>query len=318
MASTTTTTSYRGETAESLPNPFARISWGGIIAGLALVIALQMLLTLLGLGIGLSTVRPATGEAPDAGAIGLGGALWWVVTNWIALIAGGYVAARLAGSHHTEDGVLHGLVTWAAALILSGALLAGAVSQAVNAAGHAIGGIASGAGSAAGGAAQAAGQMAGRGDGMDMRGGGGPIAEGRGLIAEAHGLLRPQDPTQVSDEAAAVEVATAMARMAAGDQSVDQERLSALIAAKADISQDEAKQRITQWQGEVAAAKENARQAADKAVVAGRQIAFWGFVVVVVGAVAACIGGSIGTSHFVSTRIVTTTRTTDAAPATRG
>ena len=307
---TTTTTSYQPEVAEVSGNPFARISWGGIIAGLALVIALQMLLTLLGLGIGLSTVRPATGEAPDAAAISLGGGLWWVVTNWIALIAGGYVAARLAGSHHTEDGLLHGLVTWAAALVLGGLVLAGAVSQAVNTMGHAVGGIASGAGSLAGGAMAAEGPRGPR--------DGGPMVEARRMMDQARGLLRPQDPTKLSDEAAVAEVATGLTRMAADDQSVDQDRLAAVIAAKAEITPDEAKARLQQWQGEVAAAKEKLRMAADQAVIAGRHIAFWGFVVVVVGAVAGCVGGCIGTRHYVATRVVTTRTThTDVPPTTR-
>lgn len=311
MASTTTTTtSYQPDVAEVSGNPFARISWGGIIAGLALVIALQMLLTLLGVGIGLSTVRPATGEAPDTAAISLGGGLWWVVTNWIALVAGGYVAARLAGSHHTEDGLLHGLVTWAAALVLGGLILAGAVSQAVNTMGHAIGGVASGAGSVAGGAMAS--------DAPRGPRDGGPMAEARRIMDQARGLLRPQDPTRLSDDSAAAEVAAGLTRMAAGDQSVDQDRLATVIAAKAEITPEEAKTRLQQWQGEIAATKERVRMAADQAVIAGRHIAFWGFVVVVVGAVAGCVGGCIGTRHHVATRVVTTRTThTDARPTTR-
>ena len=37
MATTTTTTSYRPEVAEVSGSPFERISWGGVIAGLALL-----------------------------------------------------------------------------------------------------------------------------------------------------------------------------------------------------------------------------------------------------------------------------------------
>lgn len=305
-ATTSTTTRYQSDTAEIPGNPFSRISWGGIIAGLALVIALQMLLTLLGVGIGLSTVRPATGEAPDAAIISLGGGLWWVVTNWIALVAGGYVAARLAGSDHTEDGLLHGLVTWAAALVLGGLILAGAVSQAVNTMGHAIGGIASGTGRVAAGALASDAPR----DPRD----GGPMAEARRIMDQARGLLRPQDPARLGDEAAVAEVAAGLTRIAAGDQSVDQNRLAAVIAAKAEISPEEAKTRLQQWQGEAAAAREKVRMAADQAVIAGRHIAFWGFVVVVVGAVAACVGGCIGTRHHVATRVVTTRTTHTNAP----
>lgn len=142
---------------------------------------------------------------------------------------------------------------------------------------------------------------------------GGPMMEARRTMDQARGLLRPQDPTKLSDEAAVAEVATSLTRIAAGDQSVDQDRLAAVIAAKAEITQDEAKTRLQQWQGEVAAAKEKMRQAADQAVLAGRYISFWGFVVLIVGGVAACVGGCIGTRHYVATRVVTT-RTTRLPP----
>ncbi len=79
------------------PGPFRRISWGGIFAGLFLVLSIQLLLSMLGFGIGLSIVEPGQGGVPNAGAIGIGAAVWWVVTYIIALVVGSYAAARLAG-----------------------------------------------------------------------------------------------------------------------------------------------------------------------------------------------------------------------------
>ena len=45
--------------------------------------------SLLGLGIGLSTVDPAAGDTPEATSLGLGAGIWWVVSNLIALVIGG-------------------------------------------------------------------------------------------------------------------------------------------------------------------------------------------------------------------------------------
>ncbi len=168
--------------------------------------------------------------------------------------------------------------------------------------------LASGAGSLAGGAMAS--------DGPRGPRDGGPMADARGIMDQARGLLRPQDPARLSDEAAVAEVAAGLTRMAAGDQSVDQDRLATVIAAKAEIPPEEAKTRLQQWQGEVAVAKEKVRMAADQAVIAGRHIAFWGFVVVVVGAVAGCVGGCIGTRHHVATRVVTTRTTHTDMPST--
>src|SRR5690606_6320180 len=112
-----------------------RISWGAIIAGLFLIVAVQLILSLLGIAIGLSTIRPADPSNPSAGALSLGAALWWIASNWTALVIGGYVASRLAQGANQVDGVLHGFVTWAVALVVAVVLFTGAV-------GAGIGGVA--------------------------------------------------------------------------------------------------------------------------------------------------------------------------------
>jgi len=112
--------------------PFARISWGSIFAGAVVSLAIQLVLMLIGTAIGLATLSPATGESPSGSSLGIGAAVWLVVSSLIALFAGGYVAGRLGG---TFNGWLHGLATWAtvttATLILLATAaggLAGAVS----------------------------------------------------------------------------------------------------------------------------------------------------------------------------------------------
>jgi hypothetical protein len=74
-----------------------RISWGAIFAGVTVVLAVQLLLSMLGLGVSLSFVNPAEGNSPNTSSIGLGAGTWWGVSYLIALFAGGYVAGRLAG-----------------------------------------------------------------------------------------------------------------------------------------------------------------------------------------------------------------------------
>ena len=55
----------------------------------------------------------------EAGSFGIGAGLWWLVSNLLALVAGGYVAAWLAGNTLRFDGVLHGVVTWGITLLLT-------------------------------------------------------------------------------------------------------------------------------------------------------------------------------------------------------
>ena len=78
---------------------------------------------------------------------GFGAGLWWVISSCIALGAGGFVAAWLAGVEIRFDGVLHGLVTWGVATLLTLWLLTSAIGGIVGGGFSALGSVASAAGS---------------------------------------------------------------------------------------------------------------------------------------------------------------------------
>ena len=127
-----------------------RISWSAIFAGVTVAVAIQLLLSLLGAGIGLGLIEPMTAGTPEAGNLGLGTGLWWLVSNLVALVAGGYTAAWLAGNTLRFDGMLHGIVTWGVTLLLTFYLLTTAIGGLIGGAFGMVGGITSGAASAAG------------------------------------------------------------------------------------------------------------------------------------------------------------------------
>jgi hypothetical protein len=88
-----------------------RISWPAVFAGVLIAVVIQITLSLLGIGIGLSTVDARTEENPAQG-LGIGAAIWYVVSSLIALFAGGWVAGRLSRTTQGFDGAIHGLLTW--------------------------------------------------------------------------------------------------------------------------------------------------------------------------------------------------------------
>jgi hypothetical protein len=112
-----------------------RISWGSIFAGTAVTLITQLLLSLLGLAAGLTTVNPTEGSVP-ATALGIGAAIWWIISSIISLFLGGWSAGRLAGVPRKFDGALHGILSWTLATFLTilflgsmvGGLLGGAFS----------------------------------------------------------------------------------------------------------------------------------------------------------------------------------------------
>jgi hypothetical protein len=94
-------------------------------------LATQLVLTLIGGAIGLATLSPATGQSPSGTALGIGAAIWVVISSLISLFVAGYVAGRLGG---TFNGWLHGLATWATVTMLTLLLLATAAGGLVGAA----------------------------------------------------------------------------------------------------------------------------------------------------------------------------------------
>lgn len=104
-------------TEAEVPAVVRRISWGAIIAGVIIAVITQVMMGLLGVAIGASTINPVTEYNPAEG-FGTGTVVWLAATNLLSLFAGGYIAGRLAGSTNSVDGILHGLVTWGAGTII--------------------------------------------------------------------------------------------------------------------------------------------------------------------------------------------------------
>jgi hypothetical protein len=115
----------------SYPRPIGRISWGAVLAGAIIALATQIVLTLIGVAIGLATLDPATGDSPTGTALGAGAAIWLVLSSLVSLFLGGYIAARLAGK---VNGWLHGLTTWGTLTLLTLMLLTTAAGQLIGAA----------------------------------------------------------------------------------------------------------------------------------------------------------------------------------------
>ncbi len=93
------------------------IRWGAVLAGVAVGISIQLVLTLLGIATGLSTANVSQGDT-----VGTGPLIWAGFSMLVAAFVGGYVAARMSGLKRKADGVLHGAVSWAVTTILFASL----------------------------------------------------------------------------------------------------------------------------------------------------------------------------------------------------
>src|SRR5258708_1716428 len=72
-----------------------QVAWGAVFAGAVIGLVMQIILNMVGLGVGLSTLDIAQGDAPSAGSMSLGAGIWFVVSGILAAALGGYIAGRL-------------------------------------------------------------------------------------------------------------------------------------------------------------------------------------------------------------------------------
>ncbi len=266
-----------------------RLSWGAVLAGVVIAVAVQLVLGILGAGIGLTMVDPVDGTTPGAAGFGIGAGVYWLVTTVVALGAGGYAAARVAGVHERFDALVHGLVVWGVTLILTLYLLTSAVGGIIGGAFRTVGAVAGTAGATVGAAAPAAASVAGV-DTQDVR------SEAAAYLSDA-----PNDPALMTPEQAQTEVARELPALARGgaDGQQAERRIVDIVAAQRKISRNEAQAQVTRAKQQFVQTKNEtiatAKSATDKAAGAAAGTSFVLVLALLVGAAAAGFGATAAT-----------------------
>ncbi|MFC4170083.1 hypothetical protein [Teichococcus aestuarii] len=280
-----------------------RISWGAVLAGAVIALAVGAMLNILGAAIGANLVDAAERATPDASTLGIGGGIWLLVSHLIGLGLGAYAAARLSGTADGTDGSLHGLAMWATSTLVSafllGSVVSGAVSTATTGLSSMLGGLAQGAGNVT---AMVGNEAADRTDTGTIQ------SVTQSAIERAQNALTASnaDPAAMNSDQRKAEIGRLVGRRVTDGQLAqpEQDRLAALVAAEAGISQDEARTRIQQTEQEAQQAlqrtEEQARQAADTAATAAATAAYWAFAALLLGAIVSLLGARAGTRAVVA------------------
>lgn len=263
-----------------------QISWGAVFAGATAALVLQVILNMLGLGIGLSTIDPAGDGTPGASSLGLGAGLWWVISGILASAAGGYLAGRLSGKPSNSTSGYHGLISWAVATLVIFYMLSSAVSGLVGGAFNTASGAVGCLGKAAGGSIQTVAQTAAPSLGKISD----PFAS---IENQVRNGANGQDPAALKDTAV-----SAMRAAVTGDdaqQAQTTEKAAQAIAKAQNISIDQARTQVQQYTQQfketTARAKEQAKQAADATARTASQAALYGALALTLGALAAFFAG---------------------------
>lgn len=125
---------------------YHRISWGAIIAGTLVALVTMLVLNLLGIGIGFGSINPVQEADPFSG-LGTASIIWWVVSNLIAIFAGAYVAAKMAGVPSDSTSTMHGILSWCLYTLISFYILTTAVGSIISGVGSIVSSTLSAAGS---------------------------------------------------------------------------------------------------------------------------------------------------------------------------
>jgi hypothetical protein len=266
-----------------------RVSWGAVLAGVAVALAVQLILNLLGIGIGAASFDPATSDNPSATTFSIGAGIWWSVSGILAALAGGYAAGRLAGQPKESSGAWHGLTTWALTTLLVSYLLGSTIGSVVGGAFTALSSAASGAAQTLGTTAQTAAQAAAPALSRTPD----PFATIERSVRDASG---GNDPAALRD--AAVSAVRALVTADPQQQQDARERAAQAIAKAQNIPIEQAREQVgryeQQYRQAVETAKQKATAAAETATTAVSRGALFGAIALILGALAGWFGGRMG------------------------
>jgi hypothetical protein len=252
----------------------AAFSWSAAIAGTLAAIAITFIVVSLGTGIELSVASPYT-ASPTASTMTIAGAIWLVLAQSIGFAAGGFIAGRLRVNSGATSSVetrfrdgANGFVAWAiGAVALAALLAAGSIITATAA----------------------------------MRTGESVVAQATenasvdqlGYFVDS--LMRTTQ-SRTGADADRAQVTRILANAVRNGQLSDDDRtyLATLVAGRTGVSQEEAQKRVDDV---VNRARASITQATDAARKAGAYVAFWTFMSMLFGAVAATLGGILGGEH---------------------
>jgi hypothetical protein len=297
------------------------VEWAPIVAGAVTAAAISLILLTFGSAIGLATASPW----PDSGLpwwlIAIIAALWVLLVQAGSYALGGYLAGRLrapvnempSAERAFRDGA-HGFLVWALGVVISAVLVSWAVGTAVKTGVDAASTVA---GTAIAGTGVAAGSLATQPDPLGynvdrlLRSPSTPPAEPADATATAEPATSAEPETATTD--ASAPSATSVTESASGREGVgrifvqaiedgelaadDRTYLAGFVSQQTGLSQADAEARVDEAFAAIQEAERDAREAAEKARIAGAIGAFLTAAALLVAAAAAAAGAGLGGRH---------------------
>lgn len=264
-----------------------RISWSAIFAGWVVAAGMAFLLYVAGLAVGFAAFDPYNAAATAKG-IGIGTALWIVLTWTVSSFLGGMFASWFDGKADRTVGALHGITVWGVSLVASVLFLALGMAQAVQGGAAVVRGAAS-VGAAAAGDATAALQAQ-----LTQR-----VAQ-IGARSTATGGAPANGPASAADVRRAAEQLDrpSMGAVAGALMKGDTDNAKALLAAGTSMSPAEIDQTMQSVTAQVDKYKADVQATADRAARHTATAMWIVFFSSLLALVAAAVGGWLGVGHI--------------------
>jgi hypothetical protein len=94
------------------PLDTARVGWGGVWSGFLVGLGVLMLLSTLGLAVGVTTADIGQGQGAGPRTLGIGAAIWAGLSLLLALLLGGMIASRVSVVVDRTVATVHGVLVW--------------------------------------------------------------------------------------------------------------------------------------------------------------------------------------------------------------
>ena len=286
------------------------VSWSAVFAGALAAAALSLIMLILGAGLGLSVVSPWSLSGISAGTFGVAAIAWITFTQLVASGMGGYMAGRLRTkwvSVHTDEvyfrDTAHGFLAWAAASLVTAAVLASAtgaiLGSGVQAGATVASTVVSGAAGAAGMAAAKAGSL--ESSSSDVSAYFIDALFRKDVAASAASGGTPTLAVDVvTGSAPAAEIGRIYINsLRSGSMAAEDTRyVGQLVSLRTGLAQVDAEKRVsdsfTRLQTKLKEAETAAKDAADKARKASAYAALWVFISLLAGAFVASLAATFG------------------------
>lgn len=124
-------TTLHSDASAALPDATSpsAVNWASVFAGAVVAIATTMILIAVGSGLGFAAASPWPGAGASLTSFAIGVGIWLIVTQWLSSALAGYITGRLrtkwTGIHTHEvlfRDTAHGLLAWAVATTVVGAV----------------------------------------------------------------------------------------------------------------------------------------------------------------------------------------------------